>query len=184
MRKVCMLSIFIAGRRGQSVSEITRVMVHAFSEQGYHARGIVSGEQNTANSIVHASIRVSKQPIPARDYMQKADYVLLFEPALSAEHVISEYVRKETACIINTAKKSIENGQTRPTFLVNANEYVNKTPALLGFAMLGAFIGATTRLSLKHALDALESVYEPGQLSAKRVVEQMYEHVRKEVILS
>jgi len=182
-----MREIRIHGRGGQGAVTAAQLIAEAAFREGKHVVAFPFFGAERRGAPVRAFARISDEPIYVRSQIYEPDVVLILDPALLGMPDITEGLKKDGMVIANTRKRPGEldlgdfkvatvdaTGIAIELGLIVAGWPVVNTP------MLGAFVAATSDVSLDTMLDVIRA-YWPGEVGEKnaRAAELAFERLER-----
>jgi pyruvate ferredoxin oxidoreductase gamma subunit len=177
-----MKEIRIHGRGGQGSLVLAQFMaIAALKDQKYgQAFPFLGGGGERRGKAIMAYCRIDEKPIRIRCRVDEPDCVIVQDPTILDEVDVGLGLKEDGTLLVNTDK---DLAQERPwmgkrrLFTIYADELAREILGrpIINTALLGAFAGVSSALSLEAVLKAVKSRF-PGKLGEKnaRIVEESY----------
>jgi len=175
-----MLEIKFQGRGGQGVVVASELLGRACFEEGLYPQcfSVFGGERRGAP--VAAFVRVSDRKIALKCDIDKADHLVLFDPAMVGSAHIAEQVVSDGVVLFNGSRiRDPESLQGIKTGVIDGFEIAKKNGlgSIVNTAVLGAYVGLSGIVSLKTLLaviaENIPSAVEANLRAAKQAFDQV-----------
>ncbi len=179
------------GRGGQGVVTAADILAVAGFKDGYYTLSFPTFGAEKRGTPVASFLRVSDEPIVARDEIYTPDHVVVLDPTVVESVNVVAGLKKGGMLIANYPKGSDdfkkEIGLKNSDFSVYTINATKMAMEMLGrpitnTAMVGAFAGATKLISLESILETIGEWFK-GEIAEKnaKLVEEAYR--KMEVLL-
>jgi pyruvate ferredoxin oxidoreductase gamma subunit len=175
------------GRGGQGVVTAADILAVAGFKEGYYTLSFPTFGAEKRGTPVASFLRVSDEPIVARDEIYNPDHVVILDPTVMESVNVIAGLKKGGMLIANYPKGSEdlekELGIGNADFRIVTINATKMSMEKLGrpitnTTMVGAFAGATQLVSLESLLETIEEWFS-GELAQKnaKLVEEAYNYM-------
>lgn len=182
-----LIEVRFHGRGGQGAVTAADLLAVAGFKEGYHTLSFPMFGAEKRGTPVVSFLRISDEPIVARDEIYNPDYVVVLDPTvMEAVNVVSG-IKKNGMLIANYPKGSEDlKAEVKADELGIRVATINATKMAMevlgrpitNTTMVGAFGGATRVIALETLLDVINEWFK-GELAEKnaRLVEEAYRYM-------
>jgi len=182
-----LIEVRFHGRGGQGAVTAADLLAVAGFKEGYYTLSFPMFGAEKRGTPVVSFLRMSDEPIVARDEVYNPDYVVVLDPTVMESVNVVAGIKKGGMLIANHPKSSEDlKEQVRAEELGIKVATINATKMAIevlgrpitNTAMVGAFGGATRLIALETLLEVVREWFE-GDLAEKnaKLVEGAYRHM-------
>ncbi|WP_456469553.1 pyruvate ferredoxin oxidoreductase subunit gamma [Archaeoglobus sp.] len=182
-----MIEVRFHGRGGQGAVTAADILAVAGFKEGYYTLSFPMFGAEKRGTPVVSYLRISDEPIVARDEIYNPDYVVVLDPTvMETVNVIAGL--KKGGMLISNYPKSSDDLKTKlkadelgiKVATINATKVAMEVLGrpITNTTMVGAFGGATRLVSLETLLDVVNEWFK-GELAEKnaKLIEEAYRYM-------
>lgn len=185
-----MVEIKISGRGGQGAVLASRALAASFFENGMWVQSFPSFGAERRGAPVSAFLRADSDEITLRCGIYHLDWLILFEPNLLENPLVTAGVTEKTSILVNGASlpNSLKSKGQGRIFVVDATAIAQKLGLtalsfpIVNTAMLGAFAKASSLVDLNSIIRAVENIVpvkkEKNAAAAREAYEKVHEVIQ------
>ena len=182
-----MIEIKISGRGGQGAVLASQILAAAMFETGLWVQSFPSFGAERRGAPVSAFLRADDEEITLRCGVQHPDWIVLFDPNLIANPLVTGGANDKTSIVLNSLQPPAEAlpFQYRNFFQVDATaiaEGLNlKTTSfsIVNTAMVGAFAGASGLVDIKRLVKIIRDLVPIKKEENAAAAQNAYENVQE-----
>jgi pyruvate ferredoxin oxidoreductase gamma subunit len=163
-----MIEIRIHGRGGQGAVTASEILATAAFKDGKFSQAFPKFGPERSGAPVEAYCRIDKKYIDTRTQVYEPDYLIILDDSLINTIDITNGLKKKGMIIINSDKKI--NIKGFKTISIDATRIALKifNKPIVNTTILGAFVKATTLVSLKSVEEAIKERF-PKEIAEKNI---------------
>ena len=182
-----MIEVKISGRGGQGAVLASQILAAAFFETGMWVQSFPSFGAERRGAPVSAFLRADREEITLRCGVQHPDWMVLFDPNLLDNPLITGGADKKTSIVINCFQSlsNVLSFHYRNIFQVDATaiaEGLNlKTTSfsIVNTAMVGAFAGASGLIEINRLVKIIRDLVPIKKKENAAAARQAFETVQE-----
>jgi 2-oxoacid:acceptor oxidoreductase gamma subunit (pyruvate/2-ketoisovalerate family) len=182
-----MIEIKISGRGGQGAVLASQILAAAMFETGLWVQSFPSFGAERRGAPVSAFLRADDEEITLRCGVQHPDWIVLFDPNLLANPMVTGGANDKTSIVLNSLQPTVEAlpFQYQNFFQIDATaiaEDLNlKTTSfsIVNTAMVGAFAGASGLVEIKHLDKIIRDLVPIKKEENAAAAQKAYEYVQE-----
>lgn len=167
-----MYAIRIHGRGGQGSVTLAQLLAQAGHEDGIWAQATPSFGVERRGAPVEAYVRYSDEKITERSHVERPDFVIVQDTSLLEYVDVTKGLKDDGTLLVNTDAdpNALDIDTDAEVVTVDATEIAleNLGRPIMNTALLGAFAGATDKLSTE-SLEAVITRKFEGEIGQKNV---------------
>ena len=182
-----MIEVKISGRGGQGAVLASQVLAAAFFKTGMWVQSFPSFGAERRGAPVSAFVRADREEITLRCGIQRPDWIVLFDPALLENPMITGGADENTSLLVNCSRfpPTARPFRCRKIFKVDATAIAEglslKTTSfsIVNTAMVGAFAGASGLIEMTPLAGIIRDLVPVKKEENAVAAQQAYEAVQE-----